>query len=84
MAISPSPEEVNAFHLNSDKDSSALALHHTLGLNPGQAAPGNHTHDGKNSKRIKYSDLEGGWFDIDGGTPYSVYTPIPSLDGGGI
>lgn len=79
-----SSEEVNAFHLNSDVNSSALAQHHTLGLGPNQAAFGNHTHDGKNSKRIKFSDIDGAWFDIDGGTPYSVYTPIPSLDGGGI
>lgn len=79
-----SPDEVNALHLNSDKDSSALAQHHTLGIKPTQASPGNHTHNGKDSVRIKYSDLEGGWFDIDGGGPRSIYTPIPSLDGGGI
>lgn len=84
MAITPSPEEVNTFHLNSDRDSSATALHHTLGQGPYQASPGSHTHDGKNSKRIKFSDIDGAWFDLDGGTPYSVYTPIPSLDGGGI
>ena len=85
MAFStPSSEEVNALHLNSDKDSSAVALHHTLGLGPYQASPGNHTHDGKNSKRIKFSDIEGGWFNIDGGRPDSIYTSIPEVDGGGI
>lgn len=84
MAISPTPEEVNAFHLNSDKDSSSLALHHTLGLGATQASPGNHSHNGKDSVRIKFSDIEGGWMNIDGGIPSTVYTPIPHLDGGGI
>lgn len=84
MPISPSPEEVNAFHLNSDRDSSATALHHTLGTNPAQASPGNHTHNGKDSKRIKFSDIEDGWMNIDGGYPDTIYTPIPHLDGGGI
>lgn len=84
MPISPSPEEVNAFHLNSDSDSSSFAQHHTLGLNPYQASPGNHNHDGKNSKRIKFSDIEGGWMNIDGGYPSTIYTPIPHMDGGSI
>ena len=84
MPIYASPEEVNAFHLNSDKDAGAGALHHTLGLGSSQASPGNHTHDGKNSKRIKFSDIEGGWMNIDGGIPSTVYTPIPHMDGGGI
>lgn len=84
MPITPSPEEVNLFHLNSDKDSGATALHHTLGLNPGQASPGNHTHDGKNSKRINFSDIDGGLWNIDGGIPSTIYTPIPAWDGGGV
>lgn len=54
----PTPEEVNFYHLASDKDSGPGALHHTLGLGPSQASPGNHNHDGRNSKRIKASDLE--------------------------
>jgi hypothetical protein len=29
-----------------------LSHHHTLGIGGTQASPGNHTHDGKNSKRI--------------------------------
>lgn len=45
-------EEVNLLHLNSDKDAGAGALHHTLGQNPSQASPGNHTHNGKNSRRL--------------------------------
>jgi hypothetical protein len=40
----PAPQDVSAFHQNSDKDSSAFAQHHTLGPDANQAAPGNHTH----------------------------------------
>lgn len=50
-------EEVNLLHLNADKDAGAGALHHTLGMNPSQASPGSHTHNGRDSKRIKYTDL---------------------------
>jgi hypothetical protein len=77
-------QEVSDLHINSDVDSSAISQHHTLGVLPTQAAAGNHTHDGKNSKRIKFSDIEGGWMNIDGGIPSTIYTPIPVLDGGGI
>lgn len=84
MPISPSSEEVNLFHLNSDKDSSALALHHTLGTGPSQAAPGNHNHDGKNSPKINIANIEGGIWNVDGGLPDTVYTPIPHFDGGGV
>jgi hypothetical protein len=77
-------EEVNALHINSDKDSSTQAQHHTLGIKPTQASPGNHSHNGKDSVRIKFSDIEGGWMNIDGGYPDTIYTPIPHLDGGGI
>jgi hypothetical protein len=52
-------EEVNLFHLNSDRDAGPTAQHHTLGLGPSQASPGNHNHDGRNSKRIKLQDIEG-------------------------
>jgi hypothetical protein len=84
MPISPSAEDVNAFHLNSDKDSSAQALHHTLGTGPSQAAPGNHTHNGKDSARISFNDIDGGVWNIDGGEPGTVYTPIPHFDGGSV
>jgi hypothetical protein len=77
-------EEVNALHINSDKDSSTQALHHTLGIKPTQASPGNHSHNGKDSVRIQFSDIEGGWMNVDGGEPWTIYTPIPQLDGGGI
>lgn len=75
---------VNSLHLNSDVDKSALSQHHTLGVLATQASPGDHSHDGKNSLRIKFSDIEGGWMNIDGGYPDTIYTPIPHLDGGGI
>lgn len=79
-----STQEVNDFHINSDVDSSAISQHHTLGVLATQASPGNHTHNGKDSKRIKFSDIEGGWMNIDGGIPSTIYTPIPILDGGSI
>lgn len=77
-------EEVNALHINSDKDSSTQAQHHTLGIKPTQASPGNHSHNGTDSVRIKFTDIEGGWMNVDGGYPDTIYTPIPHLDGGGI
>ena len=52
-------EEVNLFHLNSDRDAGPTSQHHTLGLGPSQASPGNHNHDGRNSKRIKLQDIDG-------------------------
>lgn len=55
----PTPEEVNYYHLAADKDAGPGALHHTLGLGSSQASPGNHDHDGRNSKRIKLSNLHG-------------------------
>lgn len=85
MAITPpTSEDVNLFHLNADRDAGPTAIHHTLGLNPGQASPGDHVHDGKTSKRIKFSDIEGGLWNIDGGIPSTIYTPIPAWDGGGV
>jgi hypothetical protein len=84
MYPTPSPDEVNSYHQNSDRDSSVFAQHHTLGLGPTQASPGNHTHNGKDSKRINFSDIEGGLWNIDGGIPSTIYTPIPAWDGGGV
>lgn len=37
-------------HAQSDVDSSKLAQHHTIGLDANQVSPGNHNHDGVNSK----------------------------------
>lgn len=79
-----STQEVNDFHVNSDVDKSTLSQHHTLGTLATQASPGDHTHDGITSKRIKFSDIEGGWMNVDGGYPNTIYSPIPHLDGGGI
>lgn len=53
-----SAEEVNLMHLNADKDAGAGALHHTLGQGSSQASPGNHDHDGRNSKRLKPDYLQ--------------------------
>jgi len=43
------PDQVNALHANSDRDSSQLAQHHTLGPRHNQAAPGDHLHNGVSS-----------------------------------
>lgn len=53
------PKEVNDLHLNSDVDKSSLSQHHTLGIRSTQASPGDHTHDGRSSKRIQLANLEG-------------------------
>jgi hypothetical protein len=50
--------EVNEFHANSDVDKSTISQHHTLGIQPNQASPGDHNHDGRNSRRIKASSIE--------------------------
>jgi hypothetical protein len=44
-------------HLSADTDSSAVAIHHTLGPLPFQASPGSHVHDGKDSHKIDYNSL---------------------------
>jgi hypothetical protein len=44
--------EVNTFHTNSDVDASVTAQHHTLGILHNQASGGDHTHNGKSSKKI--------------------------------
>jgi len=77
-------EEVNAFHLNSDKDSSVFALHHTLGRGANQAAAGNHTHNGKDSAQLDMNDILNGWVNLDGGLPSSVYGGMTAIDGGGV
>mgnify|MGYP000735848586 CR=1 FL=1 len=77
-------EELNAFHLNSDKDSSKFALHHTLGQGANQAAAGNHTHDGKDSVQLDMNNILNGWVNLDGGKPDSVYGGMTAIDGGGV
>lgn len=45
----PSAKEVEKFHTNADTDGSPKAVHHTIGINPNQAASGHHDHRGGNS-----------------------------------
>lgn len=52
------PREVNEIHKLSDKDVSREAQHHSLGINPYQASPGDHDHDGRNSKLLATSAPE--------------------------
>ena len=48
----PPAQVVDDFHTYSDVDARAEAQHHTLGANPTQASPGDHTHDGGDSKLL--------------------------------
>ena len=57
--VGASAGEVNDFHSNSDVDKSTLAQHHTLGPQPNQASPGDHTHDGKTSKKLQLQNIQG-------------------------
>lgn len=41
--------QVTQFHTNADTDVRAESIHHTLGINPFQASPGDHSHDGGSS-----------------------------------
>jgi hypothetical protein len=68
-------DEVKSLHRDSDVDESPIAQHHTLGILPNQGAPGDHLHDGKSSRKIKFADIDGGY--IDGGTPSSTYASYP-------
>lgn len=67
-------DEVKRLHRDSDVDENPLAQHHTLGMLPNQASPGNHTHNGRDSYRIKVGDL-----DIDTGD--IGYQPLGGTDG---
>jgi hypothetical protein len=84
MPDNASVQDVSLFHLNSDKDSSALALHHTLGIGPTQAAAGNHSHDGKDSVQLDWANVLNGWVNMDGGMPDTVYGGMSAIDCGGI
>lgn len=46
------PRSINQAHANSDKDTSQAAQHHTLGASRNQASPGDHIHDGRQSKKL--------------------------------
>jgi hypothetical protein len=51
-SLNPSPQEVVAFHQRSDSDSAPTAQHHTLGTKRNQASPGDHIHNGINSRNL--------------------------------
>jgi hypothetical protein len=78
-------EEVSLFHLNSDRDAGPTAQHHTLGLGPSQASPGNHTHDGRNSKRLDLKEITSSstTFTVAGGTlgTQPTFTGAPLFTG---
>ena len=61
---------VNSFHLNSDIDKSAISQHHTLGISATQASPGDHNHDGTDSRKIELGNLTSSsiTFTVVGGT----------------
>ena len=61
----PAPQAVDDFHTNSDLDARAESQHHTLGPNPTQAAPGNHTHDGGDSELLLLNETISGSRDSD-------------------
>lgn len=77
--VGASAGDVNDFHANSDVDKSTLSQHHTLGIQPNQASPGDHNHNGKNSRRIDTTNLS---------SPDITYQPLggtladqPTFDG---
>ena len=56
----PPAQAVDDFHTNSDVDARAESQHHTLGPNPTQASPGNHTHDGGDSELLLVNETISG------------------------
>lgn len=53
------PQPHQDSHQFSDKDRDRLALHHTLGTSPTQAATGDHNHDGENGHKLTSYTLTG-------------------------
>lgn len=51
--IRKDPRHVDQNHQGSDLDSSIFAKHHSLGPNTNQASPGDHIHDGSNSRQFQ-------------------------------
>lgn len=49
LGVPPPAEQVAEFHTNADTDTRRESAHHTLGIAPYQASPGDHTHDGGTS-----------------------------------
>lgn len=48
----PTADQSNKAHTNCDVDAAVTAQHHTLGIGANQSSPGNHNHNGKNSKKV--------------------------------
>lgn len=46
------PQAIAKLHEKDDLDASADSHHHTLGTRNGQASPGDHNHNGKNSRKV--------------------------------
>jgi hypothetical protein len=76
---------VNSFHLNSDIDKSAISQHHTLGISATQASPGDHNHDGTDSRKIELGNLTSSSipFTVVGGTlgTQPTFTGAPLFTG---
>lgn len=68
----PPADVVRRFHQNAAVDTRKEDIHHTLGLNPNQAAPGDHKHNGGDSKLL----LEGSTIV---GSKASPSTVLPSI-----
>ena len=66
-------DEVKRLHRDSDVDENPLAQHHTLGILPNQASPGDHIHDGKTSKKINITNIDFTGIDLD-------YQPLGGTD----
>ena len=71
----PSAEEITKLHRNADTDGDARSAHHTLGARAGQAAPGNHSHDGGTSVLL----LDGTTISGSRGTSTAVVSIIAAL-----
>ena len=72
------PTTVEEIHKNSDKDSSQLSQHHTLGPRHNQASPGDHIHDGGTSKGFSFTKF------TNGGSPIWVSSGTQPSIGSGV
>lgn len=70
----PSPEEIDWTHQRAGRGRDRL--HHFLGLDADDASPGSHTHDGKNSLRVKASNIDG----LDAAIDTAVEMDIEGID----
>lgn len=68
----PDAQTVLDFHTNADTDTKDTAIHHTLGVSPAQASPGNHRHDGGDSVLL----LEGMTITGNKANPVTVFPSI--------